>query len=100
MLHGPAKLDAVLRLAAEQGVDLRSSSAYSDSVNDRPLLEGVGRPVAVNPDRHLRELAARRGWPVQDLRRRRRLWLVWLPAGATTTVAAVTGRRLARRGRR
>jgi hypothetical protein len=40
VLHGPAKLDAVVRLAAEQGFDLRASSAYSDSVNDRPLLEG------------------------------------------------------------
>ena len=104
VLHGPAKLDAVLRLADEQGFDLRASSAYSDSVNDRPLLEGVGRPVAVNPDRHLRDLAAERGWPVQDFRRRRRLWLVWLPAGmaagATTAAAAVTGRRLARRRRR
>jgi hypothetical protein len=57
----------------------------------------VGRPVAVNPDRYLRDLAAERGWPVQDFRRRRRLWLVWLPAGATTAAAAVTGRRLARR---
>jgi HAD superfamily hydrolase (TIGR01490 family) len=104
VLHGPAKLDAVVRLAAEQGFDLRGSSAYSDSVNDRPLLEGVGRPVAVNPDRHLRDLAAERGWPVQDFRRRRRLWLVWLPtglaAGITTALAAVTGRRLARRRRR
>jgi HAD superfamily hydrolase (TIGR01490 family) len=101
VLHGPAKLDAVLRLAGERGFDLRASSAYSDSVNDRPLLEGVGRPVAVNPDRYLRELAAERGWPVQDFRRRRRLWLVWLPtgvaAGATTALAAATGRRLARR---
>jgi len=104
VLHGPAKLDAVARLAAEQGIDLRHSSAYSDSVNDRPLLEGVGRPVAVNPDRYLRDLAAERGWPVQDFRRRRRLWLVWLPAGmaagATTAAAAVTGRRLASRKRR
>jgi HAD superfamily hydrolase (TIGR01490 family) len=104
VLHGPAKLDAVVRLAGEQGFDLRASSAYSDSVNDRPLLEGVGRPVAVNPDRHLRDLAAERGWPVQDFRRRRRLWLVWLPAGmaagVTTAMAAVTGRRLARRKRR
>jgi HAD superfamily hydrolase (TIGR01490 family) len=104
VLHGPAKLDAVLRLAGEQGFDLRACSAYSDSVNDRPLLEGVGRPVAVNPDRHLRDLAAERGWPVQDFRRRRRLWLVWLPAGmaagVTTALAAATGRRLARRRRR
>ncbi|MFL6104310.1 MAG: HAD family hydrolase [Actinomycetes bacterium] len=99
VLHGPAKLDAVVRLANEQGFDLRASSAYSDSVNDRPLLEGVGRPVAVNPDRYLRDLAAERGWPVQDFRRRRRLWLVWLPAGVTTVAAAATGRRLARRGR-
>jgi HAD superfamily hydrolase (TIGR01490 family) len=102
VLHGPAKLDAVLRLADEQGFDMRASSAYSDSVNDRPLLEGVGRPVAVNPDRHLRELAAERGWPVQDFRRRRRLWLVWLPAGlgaVTTVLAALGGRRLTRRRR-
>ena len=104
VLHGPAKLDAVVDLADRQGIDLRASSAYSDSVNDRPLLEGVGRPVAVNPDRHLRELAAERGWPVQDFRRRRRLWLVWLPAGlgagVTTVLAALSGRRLARRRRR
>jgi hypothetical protein len=41
---------------------------------------------------------------VQDFRRNRRLWLVWLPAGmaagATTAAAAVTGRRLARHKRR
>jgi HAD superfamily hydrolase (TIGR01490 family) len=104
VLHGPAKLDAVLRLADEHGFDLRESSAYSDSVNDRPLLEGVGRPVAVNPDRYLRALATERGWPVQDFRTRRRLWLVWLPAGmaagVTTVAAAVTGRRLARARRK
>jgi HAD superfamily hydrolase (TIGR01490 family) len=97
VLHGPAKLDAVLGLAAERGIDLRASSAYSDSVNDRPLLEGVGHPVAVNPDRLLRELAAERGWPVQDFRRRRRLWLVWLPAVAAAMGAAVMAAAGARR---
>jgi HAD superfamily hydrolase (TIGR01490 family) len=98
VLHGPAKLDAVRQLAGEQGIDLRQSSAYSDSLNDLPLLEGVGHPVAVNPDRMLRELAAERGWPVQDFRRRRRFWLVWLPAGVGATGAAllagVAGRRV------
>jgi HAD superfamily hydrolase (TIGR01490 family) len=98
VLHGPAKLDAVVGLADQQGIDLRASSAYSDSVNDRPLLEGVGHPVAVNPDRMLRELAAERGWPVQDFRRRRRFWLIWLPTGtaalAAAAVAAVVAQRL------
>jgi HAD superfamily hydrolase (TIGR01490 family) len=98
VLHGPAKLDAVVALADQEGIDLRASSAYSDSVNDRPLLEGVGRPVAVNPDRMLRELAAERGWPIQDFRRRRRFWLVWVPTGtaalAAAALAAVGARRL------
>jgi HAD superfamily hydrolase (TIGR01490 family) len=99
VLHGPAKLDAVVELADKEGIDLRASSAYSDSVNDRPLLEGVGHPVAVNPDRVLRELAAERGWPVQDFRRRRRFWLVWLPAGAAALSAAVMAALGARRVR-
>jgi HAD superfamily hydrolase (TIGR01490 family) len=104
VLHGPAKLDAVRQLAAERGIDLRECSAYSDSVNDRPLLEGVGHPVAVNPDRMLRRLAAERGWPVHDFRRHRRLWLVWLPSGmaagatAAAVVAVVVGRRRPRAG--
>src|SRR6266487_1902319 len=93
VLHGPAKVEAVTALAAERGIDLAASSAYSDSVNDRPLLEGVGHPVAVNPDRMLRQLAAERGWPVQDFRRHRRLWLVWLPSGvAAGTVLAMVAR--------
>jgi HAD superfamily hydrolase (TIGR01490 family) len=101
VLHGPAKLDAVTKLAAEQGIDLRDCSAYSDSFNDRPMLEGVGHPVAVNPDRQLRDLARQRGWPVQDFRKHRRLWLVWLPAGvAGGTVAGVTARIVARQRRR
>jgi HAD superfamily hydrolase (TIGR01490 family) len=99
VLHGPAKLDAVVELADKEGIDLRASSAYSDSVNDRPLLEGVGHPVAVNPDRMLRELAAERGWAVQDFRRRRRFWLVWLPAGAAALSAAVMAALGARRVR-
>jgi HAD superfamily hydrolase (TIGR01490 family) len=95
VLHGPAKLDAVRDLAAREGIDLGTSSAYSDSVNDRPLLEGVGHPVAVNPDRVLRGLADERGWPVRDFRRHRRLWLVWLPSGVALlgTAAAVVARR-------
>ncbi len=52
--------------AAKQGVALADCAFYSDSTSDRPLLEAVGRPVAVNPDPRLRWTARRRGWPVLD----------------------------------
>ena len=38
------------------------SSAYSDSINDLPLLEAVQHPVAVDPDPRLAAVAAQRGW--------------------------------------
>jgi HAD superfamily hydrolase (TIGR01490 family) len=48
--------------------DYASSTFYSDSHNDLPLLERVRRPVAVDPDAQLAAEAARRGWPVISLR--------------------------------
>jgi HAD superfamily hydrolase (TIGR01490 family) len=73
ILHGPAKAAAVRALAEREGLDLDCSSAYSDSINDLPLLESVGSPHPVNPDRHLRKIAAERGWPIHDFRARRAL---------------------------
>lgn len=64
--YGPHKADAVRRLAAERGYDLAACSAYSDSVTDLPMLETVGHPFAVNPDKSLRAEAVERGWPVLD----------------------------------
>lgn len=60
------KAEAIRELAAREGYDLPRSYAYSDSATDRPMLETVGRPYAVNPDKVLRRLAAERGWPVLD----------------------------------
>jgi HAD superfamily hydrolase (TIGR01490 family) len=51
----------------EQGLgpeSLRDAVFYSDSANDLPLLQAVGRPVAVNPDARLRVVAAGSGWPL------------------------------------
>lgn len=72
VLHGSAKAIAVAAAAAAWGVDLASSVAYSDSINDLPLLELVGDAAVVNPDRKLRAVASARGWPVHDVRQRRR----------------------------
>ncbi len=44
------------------------STAYSDSINDLPLLQAVRKPVAVNADAKLAALAAERGWPALSLR--------------------------------
>jgi HAD superfamily hydrolase (TIGR01490 family) len=68
--YGEEKARAVQRLAAERGYDLEDCFAYSDSITDAPMLEAVGHPHAVNPDRELRRLAARRGWPVLQFTRR------------------------------
>lgn len=69
-LYGRDKADAVGEVAVAEGVTLASSTAYSDSCSDVPFLEAVGHPVAVNPDRELRRLAASRGWPVRRFSRR------------------------------
>ncbi len=57
----------VLRYLQEKGEDPGSCSFHSDSIYDLPLLEAVGRPVAVNPDHQLRRIARSRGWQVIDL---------------------------------
>jgi HAD superfamily hydrolase (TIGR01490 family) len=60
--YGPGKL---VRLREDLGPDaLLGASAYADSVSDLPVLVACNDPVAVNPDRRLREVARRRGWPV------------------------------------
>ncbi|WP_413451507.1 HAD family hydrolase [Georgenia phoenicis] len=67
--YGPTKATAIRELARERGYDLAASHAYSDSVTDLPMLEAVGHPVAVNPDRALRRHALARGWQVRDFSR-------------------------------
>ena len=62
--YGPFKADAIHELALERGLDLEASFAYSDSISDLPMLESVGNPVAVNPDRLLANLARDRGWQI------------------------------------
>jgi hypothetical protein len=49
-------------------LDLSGSYAYTDSITDLPMLEAVGHPVAVNPDRDLRHEAEERGWEIRDFR--------------------------------
>jgi phosphoserine phosphatase len=58
------KAAAIGDLADRRGYDLARSYAYSDSITDVHMLEAVGHPHAVNPDKELRRIARERGWPV------------------------------------
>jgi HAD superfamily hydrolase (TIGR01490 family) len=71
--YGPTKAEAIRELAESEGYDLSRCYAYSDSATDLPMLEAVGHPHAVNPDRALRREALTRGWPVLDFHRPVRL---------------------------
>ena len=52
--------------AQQLGQSLEDAWFYTDSVSDRALLERVGHPVVVHPDRKLAVLAVEQGWPVED----------------------------------
>jgi HAD superfamily hydrolase (TIGR01490 family) len=76
-LVGEARAAWLRKYADTAGVDLETSYAYGDSYSDRPLLEAVGTPVAVNPDPHLYRHARSKRWDVVQ-------WTAYtLPTGET-----------------
>jgi len=88
LLHGPAKAVAVQALAVREGLDLARCAAYSDSYNDRPMLEMVGQPCAINPDGRLLDHARRNGWRVRDYRTGRKAARLGLLAAGAAGAAA------------
>jgi HAD superfamily hydrolase (TIGR01490 family) len=86
-VYGPGKVEAMERFAAEHGIDLAASYAYSDSASDLPMLRAVGNPVVVNPDRALAEVAEEEGWGSLRFERLGRR----LAFGIATVIAAVLG---------
>jgi HAD superfamily hydrolase (TIGR01490 family) len=87
--YGEEKALAARKIAAEQGYRLADCRAYSDSITDLPLLEAVGHPTAVNPDRALRREAEQRGWPILIFADPVALRSRFRPPPPRTTVAAV-----------
>jgi HAD superfamily hydrolase (TIGR01490 family) len=85
------KAEALREVERNEGVDLSNSYAYSDSITDVPMLEAVGNPVAVNPDRELRKIAQQRGWKIRDFRRPVRLRQRLAPVRRPSPVAVAVG---------
>jgi HAD superfamily hydrolase (TIGR01490 family) len=93
------KADAIRELAVREGIDLAQSYAYTDSVSDLPMLEAVGHPVAVNPDRALAAVARERGWELMRLDRiGRRLRTGAALAGAAAAGGVASAALVGRRG--
>ena len=90
--YGESKAKAIRELAEAEGIELAGSYAYSDSMTDLPMLQSVGHPVAVNPDRDLRREAEHRGWQIRYFRRpvrlRQRLPKVHAPSPGLAAVVA------------
>jgi HAD superfamily hydrolase (TIGR01490 family) len=63
---GESRAAWVRHWAELNGVDLDSSFAYADSHSDLPLLQAVGRPVAVRPEVPLFRHARANRWPIVD----------------------------------
>jgi len=104
-LHGEAKAEAVRALAEREGLDLDRCTAYSDSINDLPMLSLVGRGVAINPDGALKMEARSRGWEIRDFRTGRKAARIGVPTalGAGMVIGGVLAglavrRRAGRRG--
>jgi HAD superfamily hydrolase (TIGR01490 family) len=97
-VYGPGKVEAMEAFAAEHGIDLAASYAYSDSLSDLPMLRAVGNPVAVNPDPALAEIASQEGWQTMRFERLGRR-LVALVVTLLATVAGFGASRIAARRR-
>ena len=93
--YGEGKAEAIRRMAIERGFDLAECYAYSDSATDLPMLELVGHPVAVNPDKELKEIATDKEWPILDFERavtrRTRLETIPAPVPVISGAALVGG---------
>ena len=95
--HGLGKAHAVRSLAVREGLNLKRCSAYSDSINDVPMLSLVGTAVAINPDAALRDVAREKGWEIKDFRTARKAAKIGVPSalaiGAAGALAAAVSRR-------
>jgi phosphoserine phosphatase len=99
-IYRSEKALAIQQLAVRENIDLSESYAYSDSESDLPMLEVVGHPVAVNPDRELGRMARERGWQILRFDRLGRRLRVSVALAGAAAAGGVGSAALARRGGR
>ncbi len=69
---GVGKVQAAKSLIEQENLDTSKSFFYSDGEEDLPLLELVGNPSPLNPDKKLSEIAEANQWPIRRFKSRGR----------------------------
>ncbi len=64
LVYGPEKKVRLLAFCQEKDVDPMTAWYYGDSHTDKYVMEAVGFPVAVAPDKKLLRIATRHAWPI------------------------------------
>jgi HAD superfamily hydrolase (TIGR01490 family) len=64
--YGQEKLVRARRYCHEQGLRMEDAYYYADSIADLPVMEAVGIPVCVTPDKKLEREAQKRGWKISQ----------------------------------
>jgi putative phosphoserine phosphatase/1-acylglycerol-3-phosphate O-acyltransferase len=87
MCWSEGKANAGRKFAKANNIDLSKSFFYTDSIDDYPLLEIVGKPIATNPDNKLSQLAFENDWSILRFKENKRKPLV---NGLRTGLAAAS----------
>jgi phosphoserine phosphatase len=66
VLSGSIKLKALKKEYSSADIDWDKSYAFADSIDDLSLLQAVGHPVAVNPEKGLKVVAQSEDWQIID----------------------------------
>jgi len=64
--YGEEKLSRTINYCKETGLALKNAWFYTDSISDLPMLEAVGYPVCVSPDKKLASIAKSSGWKIDQ----------------------------------
>jgi len=64
LVYGPEKRVRLLAFCRDRGIDPKKAWYYGDSYTDKYVMEAVGHPVAVSPDKRLLRIAKRKHWPI------------------------------------
>lgn len=64
LVYGAEKKHRMQKFCNEHAYDPGKAWYYGDSFTDRHVMEAVGNPVAVSPDRGLKKISVRRKWPI------------------------------------